>query len=124
MLSQNTLVKARQAIEKLYNHSCSVVVKEEYTKPNHSTGFKEVEIISDQPCRISFSSVSDTQETSSAAKVIQTVKLFIAPEVKIPPGSKLIITHDGIESLFSKSGEPSTYPTHQEIMLDVWTTWA
>lgn len=124
MLSQNTLVKAREAIEKLYNHTCSVVVKEEYTKPNHSTGFKEVEIISDQPCRISFSSVSDTQETSSAAKVIQMVKLFIAPEIKIPPGSKLIINHDGIESLFSKSGEPATYPTHQEIMLDVWTTWA
>lgn len=124
MLSQNTLVNARKAVEKLYDHTCSVVVKEEYTKPNHSTGFKELEIISDQPCRISFSSVSSTSETSSAAKVMQTVKLFIAPEIKIPPGSKLIITHDGIESSFSKSGEPATYPTHQEIMLDVWTKWA
>lgn len=124
MLSQNTLVKARKAIEELYDHTCNVVVKQEYTKPNHSTGFNEVDIISDQPCRISFSSVSDTEESTGAAKVVQTVKLFIAPEVKIPPGSKLIITHDGIESLFSKSGEPAIYPTHQEIMLEVWTKWA
>lgn len=124
MLSQNTLVKARKAIEELYDHTCNVVVKQEYTKPNHSTGFNEMDIISDQPCRISFSSVSDTEESTGAAKVVQTVKLFIAPEVKIPPGSKLIIKHDGIESLFSRSGEPATYPTHQEIMLEVWTKWA
>lgn len=124
MLSKNMLVKAREAIEKLYDHTCSVMVKQEYTKPNHSTGFKEVEIITDQPCRISFSSISDTEENTGAAKVVQMVKLFIAPEIQIPPGSKIIVTHDDIESLFSKSGEPATYPTHQEIMLEVWEEWA
>lgn len=124
MLSQNAMVKAREAVEKLYDHTCSVVVKQEYTKPNHSTGFKEVEIITDEPCRISFSSISDTEENTGAAKVVQIVKLFIAPEIQIPPGSKIIVSHDDIESLFSKSGEPATYPTHQEIMLEVWTKWA
>lgn len=124
MLLQNAMVKAREAVEKLYDHTCSVVVKQEYTKPNHSTGFKEVEIISNQPCRISFSSISDTEENTGAAKVVQMVKLFIAPEIQIPPGSKIIVSHDDIESLFSKSGEPATYPTHQEIMLEVWEAWA
>lgn len=124
MLSKNALVKVRKAIELGYTHSCTITINEEYEKPNHSTGFREKDILENEPCRISFSSVSDTEESSSAAKVVQTVKLFIAPETDIPPGSRLTVIHDGITSSFSKSGKPATYPTHQEIALDLWEGWA
>lgn len=124
MLSKTTLVKVREALEKTYDHTCDVIIKEEYTKPNHSTGFREKTILESQPCRISFSSVNEVEEKSKAANVLQSVKLFIAPEINIPPGSKIIVNRDGIESSFSKSGEPATYPTHQEISLTLWKEWA
>lgn len=124
MLPQTTLVKVRKAIEKTYVHFCNVIVKEEYTKKNHSTGLQEKIIIENQPCRISFLTIKDTEENLKAANVLQTIKLFIAPEINIPPGSKIIVNHDGIESSYSKSGDPATYPTHQEITLVLWKDWA
>ncbi|RHU07179.1 MULTISPECIES: hypothetical protein [Erysipelotrichaceae] len=124
MLSKNTLVKMRKAIERMYDHTCDVIIKEEYEKPNHSTGMRDKTILSNQPCRISFSTVRETEKDSKASKVVQSIKLFIAPEIKIPPGSKILVLHDGIESLFSNSGEPATYPTHQEISLELFKGWA
>lgn len=124
MLSSNQMVAVRKAIEKTYTHTCDVIVKKEYTKPNHSTGFNEIQIIADQACRISFSSISDTEANTAAAKPIQVIKLFIAPEIEIPPGSKIVVKHDNLENSFSKSGQPAAYPTHQEIILDHWKGWA
>ncbi len=124
MLSSNQMVAVRQAIEKTYTHMCDVIVKKEYTRSNHSTGFNEIQIITDQACRISFSSISDTEANTAAAKPIQVIKLFIAPEIEIPPGSKIVVKHDNLENAFSKSGQPATYPTHQEIILDYWKGWA
>lgn len=123
MLSQNQVVKARKAIEKLYTHTCSVVIKEKIKKPDYSTGFIEKTLLEDQPCRISFSNISTVNETSHSGLKQQTIKLFIAPEINIKEGSKIIVNHDGIESLFSKSGVPAVYPTHQEINLEIFKDW-
>lgn len=124
MLSKNQVVKVRKAIEKTYVHQCTIIEKKEVTRPNHSTGFDEVITLQNQKCRISFKNIASTQENSNAAKVVQIVKLFIAPEIKISPGSKLVITHDGIESEYSRSGVAGSYPTHQEIILELFKDWA
>lgn len=123
MLSKNQVVATRNAIEKLYTHTCSIVIKEKIKKPDHSTGFGEKILFENQPCRISFSSISTVNETSHAGLKQQTIKLFISPDLKIDEGSKIIVNHDGIESLFSKSGVSALYPTHQEINLEIFKGW-
>lgn len=124
MLSKTQVVKTRKAIERLYTHTCTVVIKQKVKKADHSTSFTETKLVENQPCRLSFSSVSVVSDTSHASLKEQEVKLFISPEINIEEGSKIIVNHDGIESLFSKSGVPAVYPTHQEIKLDVFKDWA
>lgn len=124
MLSKNQVVSIRKEIEKLYTHTCSIVIKEKIKKPDHSTGFGEKKLLENQLCRISFSSISSVNENSNASLKQQSIKLFIAPEISVPEGSKIIVNHDGIESIFSKSGVPALYPTHQEINLELFKGWA
>ena len=123
MLSQNKMVKARKAIEKMYVHTCTIVIKDKVKQKDYSTKLVDKVLIEDQPCRISFSNISTVDETSHSGLKQQTIKLFIAPEINIKEGSKIIVNHDGIESLFSKSGVPAVYPTHQEINLEIFKDW-
>lgn len=123
MLSQNKMVKARKAIEKMYVHTCTIVIKDKVKQKDYSTKLVDKILIEDQPCRISFSNISTVNESSHSGLKQQTIKLFIAPEINIKEGSKIIVNHDGIESLFSKSGVPAVYPTHQEINLEIFKDW-
>ncbi|MDE3563871.1 hypothetical protein PV597_18395, partial [Clostridioides difficile] len=49
------------------------------------------------------------------AKLEQTIKLFISPEIEIKAGSKLIINNKE----YVRSGESAIYPNHQEIILEL-----
>lgn len=116
--------RARKAIEKLYGGKCTVTVRQEYEKDNSATGFKEVIVIEDEPCRLSFSNTSSTKDGEVAATVSQVTELFIAPEVDIPPGSKITVTQNGETTAYSKSGVKAKYETHQQIILELWKRWS
>ena len=124
MLSKNQVVKARKAIESMYYGTCTVTEYQEYTKPNKSTGHHEVVILEGQPCRLSFSSSPNTHQTETAAQLVQTIKLFLAPEIRVQAGSKVTVTQNGVTTEYKSSGEPSLYQTHQEIMLEIFKGWA
>ncbi|HBG7860105.1 TPA: hypothetical protein KRF17_003499, partial [Clostridioides difficile] len=49
------------------------------------------------------------------AKLEQTIKLFISPDIEIKAGSKLIIN----DKEYVRSGESVIYPNHQEIILEL-----
>ncbi|MGO0854038.1 hypothetical protein ACTPDQ_20745, partial [Clostridioides difficile] len=54
------------------------------------------------------------------AKLVQTIKLFISPNINIKAGSKLIITtQNNITREYARSGESAIYPNHQEIILEL-----
>lgn len=110
----------RAAIESLYIDTCSVYeyqsVKNAETKVTEK---KEVCVLSDQPCRLSYETIPQASE-GVLPGLTQTVKLFIAPEVKIAPGSKISVTRHGRTIDYTRSGEPAIYTNHQEIMLDLW----
>lgn len=118
----------RKAIERLYRDTCTVVVREAYQKANQSTAFREKNLIEDQPCKISFSRAISTYPTTSndgiASAITQDIKLFIAPEITIPPGSKIIITHFGKAIAYQGSGVPAVFANHQEIRLELFSKWA
>lgn len=125
MLSKTKMVKARKAIETLYVGKCTITEYQKVKNENKTTSLKEVVVLKDEPCRLSFGSTASASPTSNGASSIsQTVKVFIAPEITVKPGSKLTITQNGITAIYKNSGEPSFYSTHQEINLELFKGWA
>lgn len=124
MLSKNAMVKARKAVESLYDGICTVIEYQEFKKENKSTGHKEVVVLEKQPCRLSFSTITDTSTSDTASHLVQTVKVFLAPELAIKAGSKLDITQNGVTTSYKSSGVPAVYQTHQEIVLELFKGWA
>jgi len=114
----------RQAIESLYKDKCSIVEYRSYKKANKSTGQREFTVLENQPCKLSFSTIKSNTETASAEIVTQVVKLFIAPEIIIKPGSKIVVTHQGRTTEYKNSGQPGVYPLHQEVVLELFDGWA
>lgn len=112
----------------LWKDTCSVTVRRKEKLPDKSTGFREETIIKDAPCKISFfnnlSVSGPVRNDQTASATVQTVKLFCAADLDIPPGSRIEITHNGRTALYTYNGVPSVFTEHQEITLDVWQRWA
>lgn len=123
MLSKNAVVKTRKALEKGYIGTFTVTEHKKVTKPNHTTGFSDVDVLVDQPCRLSFSS-SPSTSGGAVAEINQTVKLFFAPEITIKEGSKVTVTQNGVTTAYKQSGTPAVYQTHTEVLLELFKGWA
>lgn len=112
--------QARKAIESRYKGFCDILekrkVKDEVTK---ATVLKDIAVLSNQPCRLSYSSFGTANQTDTVSNIEQTIKLFIAPEIKVAPGSKLRITQNGTTTDYISSGVPAVYETHQEVSLEL-----
>lgn len=121
----NALNAARKAIESTYTGVCAIV---EYGNKTDSetkvTRQEEKTVCENQPCKLSFESLNAVIQTDTAASASQGTKLFIAPEVKINSGSKIIVEQNGVKNEYSASGEPAVYTSHQEIMLELFRGWA
>ncbi len=125
MLSQAKVVKAKNAIESLYDGTCTVTEHQKVVKANKSTGFQDVVVLNNQPCRLSFRNITDTsQEENAASAVVQVTVLFISPSITIAPGSKITVTQNGVTTDYQQSGMPARYDTHQEIVLDLFREWS
>lgn len=115
---------ARKAIEATYFGTLTVTelqkVKNEKSKLMEES---EVVVLQDQPCRLSFEKLQTAIQSESAATITQSTKLFVSPDVTIKAGSKLT-TQDNVTTDYIRSGVPSTYPTHQEITLELFKEYA
>ncbi len=116
---------AKKAMESTYFGTLIVTemqkVKDETSK---LTKCDLVVTLEDCPCRLSFEKIQAVAQSNTAASVTQTIKLFISPDVVIKAGSKLTVTQDGITNDYACSGVPAVYPTHQEIMLELFKEYA
>ena len=81
-------------------------------------------IAADVPCKLSFEKLSSTNQTDTAAGIMQGVKLFLAPEIEVKGGSKIVVEWQGRALEYSCSGDPAIYATHQEIPLERFRGWA
>lgn len=115
----------RRAIESLYTGSCTIIeygsFRDEVSKITRQA---ERTVLEGQPCKLSFEKTTAAVQTDTAAAVGQGVKLFIAPEVEVKPGSKIIVAQNGRRGEYLASGEPAVYGSHQEIMLELFRGWA
>ncbi len=122
MLPQSQMV--RKAIESTYFGKCTVIEYQKVKNTDKSTGFKEVVVLENQACKLSFESNTTTNPSKSASSISQSTKLFVAPNIKIQTGSKIVVEQDFETFEFKNSGEPAKYGTHQEIMLDLFDGWS
>jgi len=122
---QAAYAAARKAQESQYSGMMTVTeshhVRDEVTK---LTEQKDVVVFENQPCKLSFETSKSAQQTESAAGITQIIKLFLAPETTVKPGSKVTVTQDGMTADYKCSGVPAVYPTHQEIILELFKRWA
>jgi len=116
---------ARKAIEGTYTGLLKVTeykaVKDPVTKITRN---QEVVVLENQPCKLSFETVTAAVQTETAAAISQAVKLFVSPDVTIKSGSMLTVAQNGVTTEYTSSGIPAVYPTHQEIMLELFSKWA
>ena len=81
----------RTALERLWKDRCSIFIREEVTDPvTHLTDSEEKPLLQDQPCKLSFETLTSTNG-DEVATAQQVVKLFLSPDVKVPAGCKIIV---------------------------------
>lgn len=115
---------ARKAVEALYTGICTVTeyrkVMDESTK---LTGYRDVVVLENQPCRLSFETLKAAVPTESAVNISQITKLFLSPDIMVKAGSKVTVTQAGVTTDYKCSGIPAVYLTHQEILLELFERW-
>lgn len=108
----------------LWTDRCTIYVRRKAVDgSSHLTDFSETVLFEDEPCRLSFSSIS-AADGSPVAATAQSVKLFISSELDIPAGCKIVVRRADRELVFEGSGVPAIYSAHQEIPLKLWKEWA
>ncbi len=118
--------KARQqrALQKLWTDRCTVIVRvKKKDEQSKLTDFVEETLFEEEPCKLSFESLSTTGE-GNVPSLGQAAKLFMSNEKEVPAGSKIIVTRQGKTFAFARSGEPGWFTWHQEINLELWKRWA
>ena len=114
------LKQAREAIQSMWTGICNIFgfkdVEDEYGATSHA----EVMLFENLPCRLSFKNISQTSQSESFAVSSQVVKLFIAPEVYVPPGSVIGVTQNGVTRKYKHSGISAVNTNHHEIVLEAY----
>ena len=115
----------KRAVQSMWDGKATITVREGVlNEANGRTEPVERVTASDLSCRISHTTVKSTEPSEEAAKVAQSVTLYIAPSVDIPEGSKITVTQNGVTRDYERSGTPAVYTAHQEVPLQLWEGWA
>lgn len=78
---------------------------------------KWVTVLTGVPCRISHLS-GDVSGADPLPEAGQRVKLFVAPDVEIRPGSRVQVLDDGGGTVYRYAGHAASYDSDQEIVLE------
>ena len=114
------LKQAREAIQSMWTGICNIFWFKDTEDKYGVTNLAEVTLFENLPCRLSFKNISQTSQTESFAVSSQVVKLFITPEVYVPPGSVFDVTQNGVTRKYKHSGISAVYTNHQEIVLEAY----
>lgn len=116
---------ARKAIEATYFGTLTVTErKKEKDERSKLTKDVEVVVLENQPCKLSFEKLQTAIQSDSAATITQVTKLFVSPDISISAGSKITVSQDNVTTDYTCSGVPAIYPTHQEIILELFKDFA
>ena len=105
----------------LWSGKCTIYEFQDTVDPlTYQTTQKEVAVLEDEPCRLSYNKEQATNISNGAAVVSQSITLFIRPDLVINPGSVIEITQNGVTEKYKGSGQPAVYSNHQEIILQLY----
>lgn len=96
-------------------------VKDPVTKVTQQ---EEVLVHDSVPSHISYSSTAPAAGSDMVMTVAQGIKLFLAPELVVPPGSRIEVSQQGRTESYAQSGKAAAYSSHQEILLELWRDYA
>lgn len=115
----------RKAIEATYDGTCRIYgmkpIRDPVTKVTRQEEVLKQEEI---PCHLSYSSTAPAAGSDTVTSTVLTIKLFLAPELVVPPGCRIEITQQGRTESYAQSGKAALYSSHQEIMLESWKKYA
>lgn len=105
----------------LWTGRCTIWEYENVTDPDtFQTSQREVVVLEDEPCRISFNTEAVTNPASGVAEMSQFTMLIIRPDLEIDAGSIIEVTQNGRTTKYRRSGKPAVYTNHQEIRLTLY----
>lgn len=117
-------LKAKIAIEKLYEDTCNIYTYEKINDSNTCITRQVKKIyLENVSCRMSFSNFPSTTDDEQA-KLTQSIKLFLPSDILIKAGSYVSIRRQGLTTDYVCSGKPAIYKTHQEINLELYNNFA
>ena len=121
----SAFVKARKAIESLYDGKCTITETREAENEDHTTSQEDVDVYTDIPCRLSVNTISAASDSDNgAASVSKVIKLFLSPDVAITSGAKVTVTQCSLSGVYRSASEPAMYHSHQEVILELQDRWA
>ena len=109
----------------LWKGKCTIYEFVDTTDPDtHQTIQTLKAVVTDEPCRLSFSQVmsqsTTTQIVQGAAEQVQIIKLFLRPDITINAGSVIEVTQNGVTTKYKRSNVPAIYTQHQEVTLELY----
>ena len=118
------MVNTKPILKRLWRDTCTITEYQEYQGDDKSTEFKEVVVLENEPCKLSFKLDYPVIQTDTTANITQQVKLFIDNAVKVRAGSKITVQRENEMFNYKQSGEPAFFSSHQEIILVPFRGWA
>lgn len=119
------LIGTTNPLARLWTGRATIYEYQDYIDPfTKQTTQKEVAVVTDEPCRMSYNYEQSTNMSNGAAVVSQSIRLFIRPNLVIKPGSVIEITQHGVTQKYKGSGSPAVYCNHQEITLELYSNEA
>lgn len=96
----------------------------EYQETTDSETFQTthslVEVVKDEPCRLSHSRENTIDIEKGAPYVAQSIVLFIRPDLVIKEGSVIEVTQHNVTTKYKRASKPAVYTNHQEVALDLY----
>ena len=124
-VSGDEMVNVRKYLEQQWTDRATITEYRKTVDPiTHESIPSVVDVMTDLPCRISFSTLVTAGINNGVANVSQTIKLFTAPDIDIKEGSIITVTREGHAEKYKRSGVPAWYNSHQEIPLEKYEEYA
>lgn len=105
----------------LWTGNCTIWEYQEVTdEDTFQTKHKLVEVVSNEPCRLSHRQESTVNVNSGAPYVAQTIVLFVRPDLTIKEGSVIEVTQNNVTNKYKRASKPAVYSNHQEVGLELY----
>lgn len=115
----------RKAVEATYDGTCRIYGMQSVKDPVTKVTRQDEALVQDGiACHLSYSSAAPAVGSDTVTAVAQTIKLFMTPELTVPPGCRIEVTQQGRAESYAQSGKAAVYPSHQEILLELWKGYA